>query len=187
MNSTSCGCKLVSSAARSPARWMTGPDVARNPTPISRATICASVVLPRPGGPCSSTWSSGSRRAFAAWTKMRKFSRCFDWPMKSSSDCGRRPTSAVSSASGCGATTRLPSALTVPAPASPARTSASILASPPRRLRRIHHRAIGGALGIAEIYQRRDRIGDRARRRDRAVEIGIAISPTLSRNSMTMR
>ena len=27
------------------------PDVALNPTPISRATICASVVFPNPGGP----------------------------------------------------------------------------------------------------------------------------------------
>ena len=33
----------------------TGPDVARKPTPSSRATICASVVLPRPGGPTNST------------------------------------------------------------------------------------------------------------------------------------
>ena len=28
--------------------------------------ICASVVLPRPGGPASSTWSSASRRCRAA-------------------------------------------------------------------------------------------------------------------------
>jgi len=28
---------------------ITGPEVARKPTPSSRATICASVVLPRPG------------------------------------------------------------------------------------------------------------------------------------------
>ncbi len=54
---------------------MTGPDVARNPTPISRATICASVVLPSPGGPKNSTWSSGSLRALAAAMKMRRFSR----------------------------------------------------------------------------------------------------------------
>ena len=41
MNSTSRGCRLVRIAARSPARWITGPEVARNPTPSSRATICA--------------------------------------------------------------------------------------------------------------------------------------------------
>ena len=29
----------------------TGPEVIRNPTPNSRAMICASVVLPKPGGP----------------------------------------------------------------------------------------------------------------------------------------
>ena len=63
MNRTSRGCRLVSSAARSPARWITGPEVARKPTPISRATICARVVLPRPGGPKNSTWSSASRAA----------------------------------------------------------------------------------------------------------------------------
>src|SRR6185437_2521828 len=62
MNSTSFGCKLVSCAARSPAFWITGPEVARKPTPISRATICARVVLPRPGGPWKSTWSSASPR-----------------------------------------------------------------------------------------------------------------------------
>ena len=70
MNSTSCGCRLVSWAARSPAFWITGPEVARKPTPISRATICASVVLPRPGGPWNSTWSSASPRDLAAAMKI---------------------------------------------------------------------------------------------------------------------
>ena len=69
MNRTSRGCRLVSSAARSPARWITGPEVARNPTPSSRATICARVVLPSPGGPKNSTWSSASPRLFAASMK----------------------------------------------------------------------------------------------------------------------
>ena len=45
---------------------ITGPDVARKLTPSSRATICASVVLPSPGGPTNSTWSSASFRARAA-------------------------------------------------------------------------------------------------------------------------
>src|SRR6059036_1396132 len=63
MNSTSRSSRLVSSAARSPALAITGPDVARKFTPSSRATICASVVLPRPGGPTNSTWSSASLRA----------------------------------------------------------------------------------------------------------------------------
>ena len=38
-----------------PAMAITGPDVARKLTPSSRATICASVVLPSPGGPTNST------------------------------------------------------------------------------------------------------------------------------------
>ena len=48
MNSTSRGRRFVSGAAESPARAMTGPDVAGRPS--SAATICASVVLPSPGG-----------------------------------------------------------------------------------------------------------------------------------------
>jgi MoxR-like ATPase len=32
-------------------------------TPSSRAMICANVVLPSPGGPTNSTWSSASLRA----------------------------------------------------------------------------------------------------------------------------
>ena len=43
--------RFVSSAARSPAFSMAGPDVTRICTPISLAITPASVVLPRPGGP----------------------------------------------------------------------------------------------------------------------------------------
>ena len=43
-----------------------GPAIVRRPTPSSSRTMCASDVLPRPGGPASSTWSSASPRAFAA-------------------------------------------------------------------------------------------------------------------------
>src|SRR5437867_801964 len=66
MKSTSRSSRLVRSAARSPALAMTGPEVARKFTPSSRATICASVVLPNPGGPTRSTWSSASLRVRAA-------------------------------------------------------------------------------------------------------------------------
>ena len=55
MNRTSRGSRLVRIAARSPALARIGPEVARKPTPSSRATICASVVLPNPGGPTKST------------------------------------------------------------------------------------------------------------------------------------
>ena len=51
MKRTSPSSRLVSSAARSPDLAITGPEVARKPTPISRARIPASVVLPSPGGP----------------------------------------------------------------------------------------------------------------------------------------
>src|SRR5260221_294988 len=53
MKRTSRSSRLVRSAARSPARAITGPEVARKFTPSSRETICASVVLPRPGGPAA--------------------------------------------------------------------------------------------------------------------------------------
>ncbi len=115
MNSTSRGCRLVRIAARSPARWITGPEVARNPTPSSRATICASVVLPRPGGPCSSTWSSASDRARAASMKIARFSRLAFWPTKSDSVCGRSDASAASSMARTGETVRSVS-LTAPTP-----------------------------------------------------------------------
>src|SRR5579859_412839 len=96
MKRMSRGCRLVSSAARSPARWITGPEVARNPTPNSRATICAKVVLPRPGGPKKSTWSSASPRLFAAAMKTRRLSTSGRWPTNSSSAKGRRPISPAS-------------------------------------------------------------------------------------------
>ena len=50
------------SALRSSA----GPAVWTNGTPSSSATIRARLVLPSPGGPASSTWSSASPRAAAA-------------------------------------------------------------------------------------------------------------------------
>ena len=66
--------------ARAPGRrW------ARSPTPSSLATICASEVLPRPGGPASSTWSSASPRARAASMKIASCSLTRSWPTKSSS------------------------------------------------------------------------------------------------------
>ena len=66
-NSTSYGCRLVSSAARSPPFSITGPEVTRRPTPSSLAITWLSVVLPSPGGPKISTWSSASLRDLAAW------------------------------------------------------------------------------------------------------------------------
>src|ERR1700722_741362 len=89
MNSTSRGSRLVSCPAKSPALPMTGPEVEWKLTPSSRATICASVVLPRPGGPTNSTWSSASLRDFADWMKTLRFLRAASWPAKSARSCGR--------------------------------------------------------------------------------------------------
>ena len=98
MNSTSRGSRLVSSAARSPGRSSTGPEVWRRLTPSSCAMMCESVVLPSPGGPNSSTWSSDSFRLRAASMKIESWPRIFSCPMYSSSMRGR---SARSSASSC--------------------------------------------------------------------------------------
>ena len=54
-NRTSPSSRFVRIAARSPARSRAGPEVGRNPTPSSFATIPASVVFPSPGGPDSRT------------------------------------------------------------------------------------------------------------------------------------
>src|SRR5689334_439084 len=97
MRSTSRGSRLVSSAARSPGRSSTGPEVWRRFTPSSRAMMCASVVLPRPGGPNSSTWSSASPRLRAAWMKISSCPRTFSWPTYSASVPGRNERSNCSS------------------------------------------------------------------------------------------
>ena len=51
INKTSRSSKFVKIAAKSPAFANTGPDVIRKLTPSSFDIICASVVLPKPGGP----------------------------------------------------------------------------------------------------------------------------------------
>ena len=66
MNKTDFSSRLVKIPAKSPGFSKTGPEVIFNLTPISFATICASVVLPSPGGPVNKTWSSASSRFLAA-------------------------------------------------------------------------------------------------------------------------
>ena len=90
--------KLVSSAARSPCFSMAGPEVTRMFTFISFAMMVESVVLPRPGGPYSSTWSRFSPRIRAASMYTRRFSLALSWPMYSSSVLGRRENSVSASA-----------------------------------------------------------------------------------------
>ena len=89
MKSTSPGLRFVRSPARSPGLSSTGPEVTFSWECISLAIILASVVLPSPGGPCSSTWSSESPRMRAAWMKMCRFSTIFSCPEKFWSSCGR--------------------------------------------------------------------------------------------------
>ena len=81
----------------SPFRSSAGPATVRIPTPSSSRTIVASVVLPSPGGPTSSTWSSASPRAFAASSAISSCSLIRSWPTKSSSRRGRSECSTSSS------------------------------------------------------------------------------------------
>src|SRR5689334_11541159 len=119
MNRTSRSSRLVSSAARSPAFAITGPDVARKFTPSSRATICASVVLPSPGGPNSSTWSSASFRDLAASMKTLRFPFACCCPTNSLSVCGRSALSAGSNGAGSPETSRSGRSLTTHTPSPP--------------------------------------------------------------------
>src|SRR5882672_1146631 len=96
-NSTSRGWRLVRIAARSPGRSSTGPAVWRRLTPSSAAMITASVVLPRPGGPKISTWSSASARWRAASMNTPIWFLTCSWPTYSLNMRGRRPRSTSSS------------------------------------------------------------------------------------------
>ena len=98
MNRTSRGSRLVSSAARSPALAITGPEVARKLTPSSRATICASVVLPRPGGPTKQHVVERFLARARGLDENLQIGARLSWPMKSASRCGRSEASASSSA-----------------------------------------------------------------------------------------
>ena len=86
----------------SPLRSSAGPAVWTNGTPSSSATIRARLVLPRPGGPASRTWSSASPRAAAAAIETPSCSRSSSWPTNSSSRWGRSVASSSSSARSCG-------------------------------------------------------------------------------------
>ena len=68
----------------SPLRSSAGPAVCTNGTSSSAATICASEVLPRPGGPASSRWSSASPRALHASIATASCPRSASWPTNSS-------------------------------------------------------------------------------------------------------
>ena len=73
----------------SPLRSSAGPAVCTNGTSSSSATMRARLVLPSPGGPASSTWSSASPRAAAAAIETPSCSFNASWPTKSASRRGR--------------------------------------------------------------------------------------------------
>ena len=106
MKRTSPSLSAVSSAARSPGFSRTGPVVVLIAAPISCAMMCASVVLPRPGGPEKRIWSTGSPRRFAASSAIPSDSRVSGWPMNVASDAGRIAVSSRSSAMSAGVTSR---------------------------------------------------------------------------------
>src|SRR6478609_3740017 len=84
-------------AARSPAWVMAGPLVSRSGAVISWAMIIASVVLPRPGGPESSTWSGTRPRPRAASRTSPSCSRTRCWPTTSARVRGRSAASTARS------------------------------------------------------------------------------------------
>ena len=120
-NSTSPSSRFVRIAARSLGRSSAGPDVGWNPAPISPATIDASVVLPRPGGPENSRWSTGSPRARAPSISSASCSFTRSCPTNSPSVLGRsaRSRSRSSSVSATGSIRRSASGTTTGSSASP--------------------------------------------------------------------
>ena len=76
-----------------------GPALVLMGTFNSLAMICARVVLPRPGGPYSRTWSRASPRLRAASRAIAMFSLTRFWPMYSSRRLGRTLASMRASSS----------------------------------------------------------------------------------------
>ena len=68
---------------------MVGPLVARIWASMAFARMLANVVLPRPGGPLSRTWSRASPRCRAAATAISSRSFTLGWPVKSANNPGR--------------------------------------------------------------------------------------------------
>src|SRR5579871_418381 len=97
MNKTSPSSRLVKSPARSAAFSMVGPLVLLIFAPMALAMMLAIVVLPRPGGPLSRTWSMGSPRCLAAVTVISRRSLTLACPVKSEKREGRRVISSAAS------------------------------------------------------------------------------------------
>src|SRR3954464_15747701 len=85
---------------------MAGPLVTRSGVDISWAMIIARVVLPRPGGPDSNTWSEARPRRRAASRTSPSCSRTRTWPITSSRVRGRSPASTARSSPSASAVVR---------------------------------------------------------------------------------
>ena len=174
------------SALRSSA----GPAVCTKRTPSSSATMRASEVLPSPGGPASSTWSSGSLRAAAAPIETASWAFTACCPTNSSSRRGRSRGSRSSSGRSCGVCTRSSAitpgvrigSLTAACPSARARSG-------PRACRPARRRAARRPPGPRSRARPAPRAQARAGRRPRWIVIGAASSagPTFSRSSTTIR
>ena len=166
---------------------MIGPEVSRKPTPSSAATICASVVLPSPGGPANRTWSSASPRVPAASMNTARLARSWAWPMNSASRRGRRLTS-PSSGAAAGLTIRSRHAVSS---FKPSRTSASTARSAPEpglhAGERRHRPRPGHSPDAARPRARRPRHRPAVDRRAARCRPGCGRAPTRSLSSDTIR
>src|SRR6185295_17500923 len=97
MKKTEPGSSAVRKAAMSALRSSAGPAVCTSGASSSAATMLASDVLPRPGGPASSTWSSGSPRRRAASMNTSSCAVTCSWLTKSPKRLGRSDRSKASS------------------------------------------------------------------------------------------
>ena len=128
-------------------------------TPSSRAMICASVVLPKPGGPWNNVWSIAWPRRRALSMKTARLARAARWPTNSSSVCGRSARS-TSSGSGLGRRVGSGSAMGSSLRCEQAQRGADQrgrIEIGARRRFRDRRRCL--ALPVAEIDQRGQRIG----------------------------
>src|SRR6478672_3741752 len=134
--------------------------------------MCDSVVLPSPGGPNSSTWSSASPRRLAASMKIPSCSRIFSWPMYSAS---RRGRSARSTTSSC-APALFAATMRVSASFSIAIDSSCLCKHLERLLDAVRHRDVIGQLPdrrsrlAVAVAEREKRVHDIRRRRRRAID-----------------
>ena len=159
----------------SPLRSSAGPATCRIETSSSRRMICASEVLPSPGGPASSTWSSASPRPRAASSAIPSCSLTRSWPTNSASD--RRAKRALELLLAAVATTVARSRSFMP-PSSTPRAPA-----PPRAATR-RRRPARGRRRSATIRARRARREPAARPPAEPARAG---SPSLSLSSITTR